>query len=78
MVLSEINQNDAFKWFMEFPIDSYLWVMNQNVYDMVFFVGGGLTMRRPYISTSNYILKMSDYKKGEWIWNNKYRHLKKI
>ena len=80
MVLSEINQNDAFKWFMEFPIDSYLWVMNQNVYDMVFFVGGGLTMRRPYISTSNYILKMSDYKKGEWSedWNNKYhKFLKK-
>ena len=56
MVLSEINQNDAFKWFMEFPIDSYLWVMNRNVYDMV-FVGGGLTMRRPYINF-NYILKM--------------------
>ena len=33
---------------MEFPIDSYLWVMNQNVYDMVFFVGGGLTMRQLY------------------------------
>ena len=32
-------------------IDSYLWVMNQNVY-IWFFVGGGLTMRRPYISTS--------------------------
>ena len=39
-----------------------------------YFVTGGLTMRRPYISSSNYILKMSDYNKGSWsdIWNDMY------
>ena len=39
-----------------------------------FFFIGGVTMRRPYISTSNYILKMSNYKKGEWSkkWTNMY------
>lgn len=85
MVLNEIKPYDGFKWFMEFSIDSYLWVMHQNVYDMVFFVGGGLTMRRPYISSSNYILKMSDYKKGDWSnnWNKLYdqfvkKHKKKL
>lgn len=80
MVLSEISPEEGYKWFMEFPIDSYMWVMSQNVFDMVFFVGGGLTMRRPYISTSNYIVKMSNYKRGEWcdIWDELYyRFLKK-
>ncbi|NVM20078.1 MAG: hypothetical protein HWN80_20435 [Candidatus Lokiarchaeota archaeon] len=60
---------------MEFSCDSYEWVMHQNVLDMVFFVSGGATMRRPYMSSSNYILKMSNYKKGEWsdIWDEKYK-----
>jgi deoxyribodipyrimidine photolyase-related protein len=74
MNLSGISPKEGFKWFMEFSIDSYEWVMHQNVYDMVFFVSGGATMRRPYASSSNYIIKMSDYKKGEWSeeWDQKY------
>ncbi len=41
---------------------------------MVFFVSGGKTMRKPYVSSSNYLLKMSDYKKGEWSeeWDKLY------
>jgi deoxyribodipyrimidine photolyase-related protein len=79
MNLSEISPKEGFKWFMEFSCDSYEWVMNQNVYDMVFFVSGGATMRRPYISSSNYILKMSNYKKGKWseIWDTKYKNFLK-
>lgn len=73
MNLSEIKAKEGFKWFMEFSIDSYEWVMCQNVYDMVFFTN--TTMRRPYISSSNYLLNMSDYKKGDWSedWDNKYQ-----
>jgi len=85
MNLSSIDPREGFKWFMEFAIDSYEWVMHQNVYDMVFFVSGGVTMRRPYVSSSNYILKMSNYKKGDWseTWKTKYhdfvkRHKKKL
>lgn len=85
MNLSGIAPKEGFKWFMEFSIDSYEWVMHQNVYDMVFFVTGGKTMTRPYISSSNYILKMSDFKKGEWAdkWDNMYhyfikKHKKKL
>ncbi len=75
MNLSGILPKEGFKWFMEFSCDSYEWVMCQNVYDMVFCVSGGVTMRRPYISSSNYILKMSNYPKGEWcnIWDKQYR-----
>ena len=60
---------------MEFSCDSYEWVMHQNVYDMVFCVSGGVTMRRPYVSSSNYILQMSNYPKGEWcqIWDDQYQ-----
>ena len=30
------------------------------------FSDGGLMSTKPYISGSNYVLKMSDYKKGKW------------
>ena len=75
MNLCQIHPKEGFRWFMEFSCDSYEWVMYQNVYDMVFFVSGGATMRRPYISSSNYIIKMSNYKKDKWseVWNNKYK-----
>ena len=66
MNLSGIAPQQGFKWFMEFSTDSYLWVMHQNVYEMVFCISGGKTMRKPYISSSNYILKMSNYKKDSW------------
>ena len=75
MNLSGISPNEGFKWFMEFSIDSYEWVMCQNVKDMVFFVSGGITTRKPYITSSNYILKMSNYNKDKWSekWDTLYR-----
>lgn len=66
MVLYGLHPSEGFKWFMEFSIDSYEWVMTQNVLDMVFYVTGGATMRRPYICSSKYILRMSDYKREAW------------
>ena len=79
MNLSEIEPMEGLKWFMEFSVDSYEWVMYQNVLDMVFFVTGGKTMRKPYATSSNYVLRMSDYKKGEWCetWNQKYEDFMK-
>lgn len=76
MLLSGIRKQDGFKWFMEFAIDSYEWVMYQNVYDMVFYSTGGKTSYKPYISSSKYILKMSDYKDiNNWTikWDNSFR-----
>ncbi len=78
MNLNEIHPKEGFRWFMEFSIDSYEWVMHQNVYEMVFFITGGQTMTRPYISSSNYIIKMSNYdkSKNEWAykWDTLYHH----
>ena len=74
MMISSISPKEGYKWFMEFSCDSYEWVMHQNVYDMVFCVTGGMTMRKPYISKSTYLLKMSNYKKDEWSkkWDDMY------
>ena len=74
MNLTGISPKEGFRWFMEFSCDSYEWVMYQNVLDMVFFVTGGKTMRKPYASSSNYVINMSTYKKGDWSkkWDEKY------
>ena len=74
MILSRFDPNSVYKWFMEFFIDSYDWVMVPNIYGMSQFADGGLMSTKPYISGSNYILKMSNYKKGEWsgIWDALY------
>lgn len=66
MNLSGIHEKEGFRWFMEFSCDSYEWVMHQNVLDMVFCISGGQTTRRPYISSSNYIRKMSNHLPGDW------------
>lgn len=71
MLLCEIDPDDVYQWFMELFIDSYDWVMVPNVYGMSQFADGGLFATKPYISGSNYVKKMSNYKSGEWeqIWN---------
>jgi len=71
MVLCEFDPDEVYRWFMELFIDSYDWVMVPNVYGMSQFADGGLMSTKPYISSSNYIIKMSDYKKGEWseVWD---------
>ena len=66
MNLHRLHPDECYKWFMEFAIDSYDWVMIQNVYSMGQWADGGLTMRKPYISSSNYIKNMSNYPKGDW------------
>tara|TARA_Y100001970_G_scaffold206151_1_gene251060 strand:- start:163 stop:534 length:372 start_codon:yes stop_codon:yes gene_type:complete len=66
MTLSRINPNEINKWFMEMFIDSSEWVMVPNVYGMGTFSDGGIFSTKPYLCGSNYILKMSNYKKGEW------------
>ena len=50
---------------MKYYIDAYDWVMVGNVYGMSGFSDGGSITTKPYISSSNYLLKMSDYNKNE-------------
>jgi deoxyribodipyrimidine photolyase-related protein len=71
MLLCEFDPDDVYRWFMELFIDAYDWVMVPNVYGMSQFADGGLMATKPYISGSNYLMKMSDYQKGDWqpVWD---------
>ena len=71
MLLCEFDPDEVYRWFMELFIDAYDWVMVPNVYGMSQFADGGLMATKPYISGSNYILKMSDFPKGDWqeVWD---------
>ncbi len=71
MLLCRIHPAAVYKWFMELFIDAYDWVMVPNVFGMSQFADGGIFTTKPYLSGSNYVRKMSDYKKGDWceIWD---------
>ncbi len=66
MLLCEFDPDAVYQWFMELFIDAYDWVMVPNVYGMSQFADGGLMSTKPYISGSNYLMKMGDYEKGDW------------
>ena len=66
MNLSNIKPNEMYKWFMEMYVDSADWVMVPNVYGMGAYADGGIFSTKPYICGSSYMLRMSNYKKGEW------------
>jgi len=74
MLLCDIHPNQVYRWFMELFIDAYDWVMVPNVYGMSQHADGGLMTTKPYISGSSYVLKMSDYAKGDWceVWDALY------
>lgn len=66
MLLCEIDPKEVHRWFNEMFVDSMDWVMGPNVYGMGQFSDGGIFATKPYISGSNYIMKMSNFKSGEW------------
>jgi deoxyribodipyrimidine photolyase-related protein len=74
MLLCEFDPDQVYEWFMTLFIDAYDWVMVPNVYGMSQFADGGLIVTKPYISSSNYIRKMSDFPAGEWaeLWDALY------
>ncbi|MBU6158750.1 MAG: cryptochrome/photolyase family protein [Bacteroidetes bacterium] len=76
MLLCEFDPDEVYQWFMEMFADAYDWVMVPNVYGMTQFADGGLITTKPYISSSNYLLKMGDWKKGKWceVWDGLFWH----
>lgn len=71
MLLCEFDPDEVYRWFMQLFIDAYDWVMVPNVYGMSQYADGGLMTTKPYISSSNYLLKMGSFEKGPWqpIWD---------
>ncbi len=74
MLLCDVHPNAVHQWFMELFVDAYDWVMVPNVYGMSQYADGGGMTTKPYISASAYILKMSDFPRGEWcgVWDALY------
>jgi deoxyribodipyrimidine photolyase-related protein len=60
MKLCMVNNDLIYRMFMEWTIDAYDWVMFGNVYGMV--LNEIKIMKKNYIASSNYILKMSNFK----------------
>lgn len=75
MLLCEFDPDEVYRWFMEMYIDAYDWVMVPNVYGMICFADGGIMTSKPYLSGSNYLMKMGSFAKskdpGSWqsIWD---------
>ncbi len=74
MLLCEFHPDQVYGWFMQMFIDAYDWVMVPNVYGMALYADGGRITTKPYLCGSNYILKMSDFRKGPWckVWDGLY------
>jgi deoxyribodipyrimidine photolyase-related protein len=74
MTLIGYHPTEMYKWFMEFSIDSYDWVMEYNIYCMASYSDGGKFTSKPYISSSKYIIKMSNYNKynNDLKWTEKW------
>ncbi len=66
MNLAGIRPPDVYRWFMEMYVDAYDWVMVPNVFGMGLTSDGGIFSTKPYICASNYVLRMSDYRRGDW------------
>jgi len=73
MLLLEVDPDQVYDWFMEVFIDAYDWVMVPNIYGMSQYAYPDM-MTKPYISSSNYIRKMSHYDGGDWedSWDGLY------
>ena len=74
MMLCEFHPEDVYRWFMEMFIDSYDWAVVPNVYGLSQYADGGKMTAAPFLTNSRYLLKVSDYPKGEWcaVWDGLY------
>ena len=72
--LINVHPHEIFKWFLEFAVDSNTMIMQFNTLSMSSFATGPKFTGKPYTSSSNYLLKMSDYPPGDWcsIWDSLY------
>jgi deoxyribodipyrimidine photolyase-related protein len=74
LILIGIKQNEIYNWFQTMYIDAYDVFMVPNVYGMLLYAkieNNKHMMTKPYLCSSNYLLKMSDYKKSKIEINNK-------
>ena len=63
-LLAGINPAEVHEWYLSVYADAYEWVEAPNTIGMSQFADGGIIASKPYVSSGNYIDKMSDYCAG--------------
>ena len=63
-LLAGIAPDEVDAWYLGIYIDAIQWVEITNTRGMSQFADGGIVGTKPYVSSANYIDKMSDYCKG--------------
>ena len=62
--LTRTDPRELNRWFRFAYVDAYEWVVLPNVLGMSTFADGGMLASKPYVSSGNYINKMSNYCKS--------------
>lgn len=60
-LLTQIHPDEVDKWYLGVYIDAIEWVEITNTRGMSQFADGGIVATKPYVSSANYINKMSNY-----------------
>jgi deoxyribodipyrimidine photolyase-related protein len=63
-LLVGINPKSLHEWYLGIYIDAFEWVEMPNTLGMSQFADGGKLASKPYVSSANYINKMSNYCEG--------------
>ncbi|MGR3321251.1 MAG: cryptochrome/photolyase family protein [Pseudooceanicola sp.] len=60
-LLAGLNPAEVHEWYLSVYFDAFEWVEAPNTVGMSQFADGGVVGSKPYVSSANYIAKMSDY-----------------
>nr|WP_245398553.1 cryptochrome/photolyase family protein [Oceaniglobus trochenteri] len=63
-LIAGIDPGQVHDWYLAVYADAFEWVEAPNTIGMSQFADGGIIGSKPYVSSGNYISKMSDYCKG--------------
>jgi len=63
-LLAGVDPHRVHEWYLAVYTDAFEWVEAPNVLGMSQFADGGIIASKPYVSSGNYIDRMSDYCKG--------------
>ncbi|WP_425097651.1 cryptochrome/photolyase family protein [Tropicibacter sp. S64] len=60
-LIAGLNPAEVHEWYLSVYIDAFEWVEAPNTVGMSQFADGGVIASKPYVSSGNYIDRMSDY-----------------